>query len=206
MIKFLLIIKNVVHIILAAGPSSRMGTPKQLLPWQGDSLIVNEIKKSLDLKLVETYVVLGANFELIEKEINCYSIHILKNKQWKLGMGSSINHGIRHLMNNQVDFDAVLFSLVDQPLIKVQHLSNLISKFDSNPNRIVATKMKSRIGVPAIFPKTFCPALSKLEEDFGARYIIEKHKDDLITIDGGDKTIDIDTLEQYNALLKREKE
>lgn len=183
-----------------------MGTAKQLLHWQGDSLIVNEIKKSLDLKLVETYVVLGANFELIKKEINCYPIHILNNKQWDLGMGSSINYGVRYLISNQVNFDAVLFSLVDQPLINVNHLRSLTSKFYSNPNRIIATKMKNRIGVPAIFPKTFCSELSELKEDFGARYIIEKHKDGLITIDGGDKTIDIDTLEQYNALLKREKE
>ncbi|WP_281171932.1 nucleotidyltransferase family protein [Aquimarina latercula] len=192
--------------MLAAGSSSRMGAPKQLLSWQGDSLIVNEIKKSLNLELVETYVVLGANFELIEKEIKGYPIHILNNKQWKLGMGCSINFGVRYLLSNQVDFDAVLFSLVDQPLINVNHLSRLISKFDSNPNRIIATKMKNRTGVPAIFPNTFCSELSELKEDFGARYIIERHMDDLITIDGGDRTIDIDTLEQYNALLKMKKE
>ncbi|WP_280139523.1 nucleotidyltransferase family protein [Aquimarina amphilecti] len=192
--------------MLAAGSSSRMGTPKQLLPWKKDCLIIHEVKKSLELNLSETYVVLGANFELIQKEIIHFPVHVLNNKDWGLGMGSSITFGVRHLINNQIDFDAILITLVDQPLIDVSHLSCLISKFNSNQDKIIATGMKNKIGVPALFPKAHYQELLELKEDFGARYIIKKYEDDLLVIDGGNRTDDIDTIEQYNALLEREKE
>ncbi|WP_299439341.1 nucleotidyltransferase family protein [uncultured Aquimarina sp.] len=197
---------NIAHIIVAAGSSSRLGSPKQLLAWKNSTLIGHEVEKSLQLKNLTTFVVLGANFELIQKEIKHFSVEILYNQNWKSGMGSSISFGIQHIMEVQRSFDAALITLVDQPLIDTIHLDSLISKFNKNKDTVVATAIKDRRGVPAIFPKTFFKELLGLKEDYGARHIMKKYKDHIMTIDGKGKTDDIDTIEQYNVLLKRDKE
>ncbi len=191
---------------MAAGSSSRMGRPKQLLPWKNTSLIANEVEKSIQLKQVMTYVILGANFEVIKKEIAHFPVEILHNKNWKLGMGSSISFGIQQTLKSKENFEAVLITLVDQPLIDEAYLTSLISKFNQNQDAIIATAMKERIGVPAIFPGQYFEELSGLNEDYGARHVIKNYKDQIITVDGKDKTDDIDTIEQYKALCKRVKE
>ncbi|MBW1296554.1 NTP transferase domain-containing protein [Aquimarina litoralis] len=183
-----------------------MGSPKQLLVWGKDSLIVSEIKKSLQLAHVQTYVVLGAHFELIKKEIHHLSIEILFNENWKLGMGASISTGIHHILKSEQNYKAVLISLIDQPFIDLNHLNSLYSKFDENENYIVATEMKKKVGVPAIFPRKYFGELSQLKEDFGARFMIKKYRDSIIAVDGQNKTDDIDTMEQYELLFNRIKE
>ncbi|AXT49336.1 nucleotidyltransferase family protein [Aquimarina sp. BL5] len=201
-----MIAKKIAHIILAAGSSSRLGSPKQLLPWKNSSLIVNEIEKSLQLRTLTTFVVLGAHFETIQKEIKHFPVEILHNTNWESGMGASISFGIEHIVKNEKNVEAVLITLVDQPLIDEEHLNNLISKFNKNQEAIIATSMKDRIGVPAIFSKRYFNELLELNEDYGARQIIKKYKDLIIATDGKDKTYDIDTKEQYKRLSERIKQ
>ncbi|MHA7057115.1 nucleotidyltransferase family protein [Aquimarina sp. M1] len=199
--------KKIGHIILAAGSSSRMGSPKQLLPWKSNSsLILHEIEKSLSLKKLTTFVVLGANFEMIEKEIIHLPVEILYNQHWQSGMGTSISCGLRHILQDEVNVEGVLITLIDQPMIDENHLKSLISKFDKGQEGIVATITNERIGVPAIFSSQYFDELSVLNNDYGARQIIKKYKKDISTINGKGKTDDIDTIEQYKALLERVKE
>nr|WP_299242867.1 nucleotidyltransferase family protein [uncultured Aquimarina sp.] len=191
---------------MAAGSSSRLGSPKQLLPWKNTSLIANEVEKSLKLKRLVTVVVLGAHFEIIQKEIKHFPVEILYNKNWKSGMGASISFGIRHILNDDILYDAVLISLIDQPFIDEVHFGKLISEFDKNQNTIITTGMKDRMGVPAIFPRGYFEELLALNEDYGARMIIKNNMNQIITVDGKDMTDDIDTIEQYRVLSKRVKE
>jgi len=179
-----------------------MGRPKQLLPWEHDSLIVHEIKKSLQLNKVECLVVLGAHDTLIKKEIAHLPVKLLYNPDWKSGMGTSISTAIKYITTHYPYWDGVLFSLVDQPLIDVAHLERLIAEFDKNNDKIVATRIKKGIGVPAIFPVMYAKKLVDLKEDYGARYILKEYADTVISIPGQNKVYDIDTMEQYQALLE----
>lgn len=198
-------ISHIAHIILAAGSSSRLGSPKQLLPWTSGSLIEQELRKSMQIEELTTYVILGANFEIIKKEIAHYPIHILQHKNWHLGMGTSISFGVQHILNTIMAYDAVLITLVDQPFVDIAHLHSLILENAQHRDKIIATKTKETMGVPAIFPKMYFEELTQLKQDYGARYILKKYKEHIRTIDGADKTDDIDTLEQYKALLDRAK-
>ncbi len=149
---------------------------------------------------------MGAHFEIILKEIKHFPVVILHNKNWELGMGASISFGIQQILKYKENFEGVLITLVDQPLIDEEHLNNLISKFNENQDAIIATSMKDRIGVPAIFARHYFKELLLLKEDYGARQIIKKYESHIINIDGKDKTDDIDTKEQYKALLERVKQ
>lgn len=160
----------------------------------------------MQLRTLTTFVVLGAHFETIQKEIKHFPVEILHNTNWESGMGASISFGIEHIVKNEKNVEAVLITLVDQPLIDEEHLNNLISKFNKNQEAIIATSMKDRIGVPAIFSKRYFNELLELNEDYGARQIIKKYKDLIIATDGKDKTYDIDTKEQYKRLSERIKQ
>ncbi|WP_109300044.1 NTP transferase domain-containing protein [Aquimarina sp. AU474] len=194
---------KIAHLILAAGSSSRMGTPKQLLPWANTTLIENAIQQSLALENVDTFVVLGANFKLINDRIKNSSITILNNTNWQSGMGSSISCGINYIVHKDFCYDAVLISVIDQPLIEADHFSKLITGFKEKPDHIVASDLGNRIGVPALFSKNLFSELSKFNKDYGARYLIDKYQNRTKTIPAKDIAIDVDTVEQYEALYKR---
>jgi len=153
-------INHIAHIILAAGSSSRMGSPKQLLPWKSGSLIEHELRKSMQIEQLTTYVVLGANFEIIKKEITHFPVHVLRNENWHLGMGTSISFGVQHILNAKRMYDALLITLVDQPFVDIEHLNSLILGYTQNQDKIIATEMKDVMGVPAIFPKEYFEELA----------------------------------------------
>ncbi len=196
---------KIAHLILAAGSSSRMGHPKQLLPWGNNTtLIRHAIQQALSVKgEVRIYVVLGAYYDIIYEEINMLPVTVLKHLDWEKGMGSSISYGITAIQKENVSFDGILISLIDQPLLDVTHFNTLITEFVKTSKHIIATQLESRIGVPAIFPTSVFSALMQLEEDFGARYIIKNYSDDVKTISASNTGIDIDTMKQYAKLLKR---
>ncbi|MEW7291755.1 nucleotidyltransferase family protein [Aquimarina sp. 2304DJ70-9] len=193
---------KIAQIILAAGASSRMGEPKQLLPWHGTTLIGHAIKEALQVETSSVFVVLGAYYDLIYKEVCNFPVTILEHPNWKMGMGSSIRFGVKTATQDKLTFDAVLISLIDQPLIDAVHLEALISKYNANPESIVATDLGGRTGAPAIFPASCFDELSMLKSDYGARYIIEKHKDKTKVVTASGKGVDLDTKKEYQALVQ----
>ncbi|NER11859.1 NTP transferase domain-containing protein [Leptobacterium flavescens] len=188
--------------ILAAGASSRMGTPKQLLAWGKTTLLGHSIETALNSQALEVLVVLGANADLIEAGIRADSVRILKNEQWETGLGSSIACCVDYLKQSSSDTDGLLIMLADQPLINPGHLNTLIGKFNKGKRQIIATSYREKAGVPALFDREYFEELSALGNDYGARDIIRKHSKDLLTVRADSLITDIDTKENYDELYK----
>ncbi|WP_074406609.1 MULTISPECIES: nucleotidyltransferase family protein [Aquimarina] len=193
---------KIAQLILAAGSSSRMGEPKQVLPWRNTTLIGHAIERALLIKETSIYVVLGAHYETVYKEICHFPVTILRNAEWQSGMGSTIRSGIKAIQQDKLSYDGVLISLVDQPLLETIHFNALITQFSKEPGVITATDLGSGVGVPAIIPSQYFCELVQLQADFGARYIVKKHIDHIHTVDALDKGVDIDTIAQYHAMIK----
>lgn len=190
-------------VILAAGESKRMKGIKQLLPWKNKTLISHTIQIGLKSHVDSVFVVLGSNYNELAGEIEKYKIKIIKNINWAGGMGTSIACAVQNIKKSHPDMDAVLITLVDQPLIESRHINKLITKYiDSNYN-IVSTKIGSKSGVPAIFSSAYYNDLIELNEDVGARKIIELYKTSNYTLNFDDKIVDIDTLEDYDKLFNK---
>ncbi|MEW7279702.1 nucleotidyltransferase family protein [Aquimarina sp. 2201CG1-2-11] len=193
---------KIAHLILAAGKSDRMGRCKQLLPWRSTTLIGHAIEQSLHLDTVKTYVILGAYYNEIYNQIKVFPVEIIKNKDWQLGMGTSIRNGIIALQKDEESYDGVLISLVDQPLIDTNHYAGLINKYINSDKTIVATSNKDGVGVPVLLSKGYFNELRQLDSDYGARHILKKYTTEIYEVSLENKNIDIDTFEEYQLLIK----
>ena len=120
---------NIAIIILAAGSSSRLGRPKQLLELNGKTLLQKSIETALNVSINVT-VVLGANENLVRPTISGFPINIILNENWISGMSGSIQTGMSALKNNE--FQAVLIMLCDQPFINASILKGMIEVFEKN--------------------------------------------------------------------------
>lgn len=195
---------NIVTVVLAAGASSRMGKPKQLLPWGDSSLLKHTIQTVLKIKNQEVVVVLGANFEKVKAEILDCSVKILNNTSWELGLGKSIATAVTYIQENLIGVDAVMITLADQPLITTAFLEQLSHTFNSTKNSIVATSYKEgKYGVPVIFDKIYFKELMILNDDEGAKHLLKKHKASVKILKCSTENLDIDSKEDYDDLFRK---
>lgn len=180
-----------------------MGEPKQLLPWKNTFLLDHAINTAVQLDNSKTYVVLGANHELIKSKIKRNDIDIVYNKGWKLGLGSSIAFGVKTIKASELNFDGVLIMLSDQPLIDNNYLDSIITLFKTGSNQIIATTYETnKLGVPALFDAYYFEELSKLNQDKGAKKVITTHVDNVITVNANQLIVDIDTKKDYQQLYR----
>ncbi|MEY4210322.1 MAG: hypothetical protein RLZ92_701 [Pseudomonadota bacterium] len=190
-------IDQVYAVILAAGQSTRLGQPKQLLEWQNRTLLAHALINASRVFKDRVVVVLGAEAELIQSTINCAGATLIVNPDWQTGMASSIRAAIRALPDSAT---AVMLMLCDQPLITDVHLQRLVSAWQASPEQIVASEYHQSIGVPAIFPASYFNQLLMLEGDKGAKSVLIKHQTDLIRISLPEAELDIDTLADFQHL------
>ncbi|MFD2726215.1 nucleotidyltransferase family protein [Hyunsoonleella rubra] len=189
--------------ILAAGASTRMGSPKQLLKWCEKSLIQHAIHTSKNTLAMEVIVVLGANSEAITSEINNEAVTLIVNNEWQQGLGKSIASAAHFVLNSKENVDGLLFVLADQPFVTSDYLDDIIKTFNPNKKEIIATSYsKEKIGVPTLFDQAYFAELSLLSGDDGAKSIINKHKDSVKVIAPNFKNMDIDTQADYKMLHK----
>ncbi len=192
-------------IVLAAGESSRMQQPKQVLPWGESTLLGHAIEIAMNSMANEVYVVLGANAATIQEQIDLSQIKCIVNKDWNKGLGSSIAHAVQYLAKSDKQYDGLLFMLCDQPLIDTDYLNWMISTFTDGVKNIVATAYKQRNGVPVLYHKKYLPLLSTLDGDSGAKEIIAKNREDVIALSAEGKEIDLDTYAAYQHLIQQSK-
>lgn len=190
-------------LLIAAGESKRMGTPKQLVSWGGQTLIEHQIE-ILHKANMTVAVVLGANAELILKIIQNLNVQIHYNDHWTKGMGASIACGANGIHANKNSYDGMLIALVDQPLISAAHFQTMRDTFEPGKKQIIVSQSKDGItGPPVLFDAIYLDDLMKLDGDAGAKPIIKKNSEHVVSIPSDGNLEDIDTPEAYQRMLKR---
>lgn len=193
--------QNIGIVILAAGASTRMGTPKQLLRYQDRSLLRHTIEVAIASVCRPIVVVLGANVQLIRSDISQLSIQIVENLQWTEGMSSSIGVGIQELKTSCPEVEAVIVTLCDQPFISTKIINQLASAYHSTNQPIIACKYAETLGVPALFSDRLFSELITLTGGEGAKQVINKHSQEVFSISFPEGAMDIDTPKEYAELL-----
>jgi molybdenum cofactor cytidylyltransferase len=187
-------------LILAAGNSSRLGSPKQLIEFEGQTLIERITETALSIS-EEILIVLGGNSELILPKLSRFEDNIttLFNPEWQEGMGTSIRVGVEKLADKS---DLILVLLSDQPFISKVLLQNMLQTYANSQNPIVSCVYTNTLGVPILFDKSVFPELLKLSGDKGAKSFLHHYKNKISTIDFPEGIIDIDTVEDVEKLKK----
>lgn len=187
-------------IVLAAGASQRLGQPKQLVEFEGETLLNRTIRMAREAGADPVLVVLGARFAEICATLPLEDVVLAFNDEWQSGMASSIRAGLRALTACDPQAEAVLLLTCDQPRLTVDHLRGLFAASAQHPGRIAASRYRGTRGTPAIFPRALFPPLSNLHGDRGARSLLLHPSCDVVEIDFPGGEVDIDTPADLHSL------
>lgn len=199
-------------MILAAGASSRLGRPKQLLTDNsGQSMLCRAVDTALASICRPVVVVIGANADQLRDDLNglTHAIDIVENKEWDEGMGSSVRAGIEWLSSYHASYhgdhrtahnatvEAIVIMLCDQPFITPELINRLVKNYFTSGKAIVASEYSNTIGVPALFSRPLFAELLRLSGNEGAKKIITRHADEVACINFPEGAVDIDTPFDY---------
>ena len=197
--------ERVAGIVLAAGASSRMGTPKQLLPVGADLLLERVLEQCLRSHLDLVVLVLGFKADEIRSRIrygkDFSRFKIVKNPDFKRGISSSILTGLSFL---EKDYDHVMILLGDMPRLTSGIINRLLSAYFESGRPLGALEVRGRRSHPVIIGRSFFPELHRLTGDQGARDLFISRRDQVCLVDPGREydDSDIDTYEDYLKFKK----
>ena len=179
-------------VVLAAGASSRLGTPKQLLVHEGEPLVRRAAHAALTAGADPVLVVLGAEAPRVRAALDGLAgVHVVENERWADGLASSLAAGVRALLV-AAPVDAVLVTLADQPLVGAAELSALLARFD-DAHRIVAAEYAGTVGVPVVVGREHADALLALSGDRGAGAWLRSQGDRVAHVPMPAAAVDVDT-------------
>ena len=180
-------------VILAAGASTRMGAPKQLLPLDGRPLVVRAVEAALATPAWPVVVVLGAHAEAIRPALARLPVLIADNPAWAEGMAASIRAGIATLRQFSRGLDAAILALCDQPAFSAATITTLVGTQASTGRSIVAARYGGRHGAPALFLREHFAALDALTGEEGARALLNGDPARVAAVDLPELALDLDT-------------
>lgn len=156
-------------ILLAAGASRRLGTPKQLLEFEGEPLVRRAARAALTTHPAQALAVLGANAGAVFAAIADLDLERVDCPHWEEGLSASLGAGVGALT---ADIDGVLVVLCDQPALSAAHLQTLVAAWREAPARPAASAYAGVLGVPAILPRAWFADIFALTGDRGARELL----------------------------------
>lgn len=192
--------EKVAGLLLAAGASTRMGQPKQLLRVEGETLLERMLGEVLNSDLDLVVLVLGFQAQEIKKSLRTHITHpklkIIENRSYLDGVSTSIIAGLSEVENV---FDHVMIILADMPLINSSLINLLLHQYLASPLQLGAIKLIGRRSHPVIIGRQFYDELRQLKGDVGARDLFLKYADRVCLVEPEEDydDVDIDTMEEY---------
>jgi molybdenum cofactor cytidylyltransferase len=177
-------------MVLAAGSSSRLGTPKQLLPFRGKPLLAHAVAVAIGCGPV--FVVLGSRVDELLLVAEAAGGRAAVNPDWEQGMGSSVRTGLAAVEAALPGAAAVLLTVCDQPHVSAELFGEMVRAFRSG-RELVACEYSGTVGVPALFARRYFPELRELAPDAGAKRLLARHAQDVFAVPFPAGVFDIDT-------------
>jgi molybdenum cofactor cytidylyltransferase len=191
-------------VILAAGGSSRLGQPKQMLPFRGKTLVRTVVNAACEAGCSPIVVVIGSDDEKIHRELKQTNVIEVRNTHWQRGIGSSIRSGVRALIDHAPDVETTFLLACDQPAVNARLIERMISTRAATKADIIASSYADTVGVPALFDRSFFKDLLSLDDEAGAKSIILQNPERVAEFAFPKGAIDIDTWEDWEKLNERD--
>ena len=188
-------------ILLAAGLSSRMGEPKQLLPFGESTIVETVVDSMLGAKFNEVIVVVGHRASEIREQLGTRPVSTVFNPNYREGMLTSAQTGIRGLQES----DAFALMLVDQPFITSALIDRVVDAYVQTDKGIALPSYNYKRGHPVVFHQRYAGEILALGTDSGGvRTLFKKYSDDIyyVTVDTDRVLRDIDYREDYERALQ----
>lgn len=189
---------NIAVVLLAAGGSTRMGSPKQLLPYNGRPLVRHAAETAIAADCGPVLVVLGAKIGEIRPALDGLDVVVVENTDWEQGVGASIRAGISGA--EILGCEGAVLMLADQPRVTAEILRRLVEEHAETGRPIIASEYADTVGVPVFFTSEFFPQLKELHPAEGCKGVILAHLDRSIRIACPEAEADIDTPEDFEAV------
>lgn len=189
-------------LILAAGESARLGQPKQLVRFDGQSLVRRSVRAATDAGCVPVCVVVGNLRRAIEAELNGIAVTIVENREWSLGLGTSIRSGLESLLIAEPAVSGVVLLTCDQPKVSSVTIRNLLDEQRQSGKSIVASTYAGTLGVPVLFDASCFDLLLTLPNESGAKPLIEARLGEVAAVVFEAGGIDIDTPDDLDRLRR----
>ena len=193
--------RNIAAIVLAAGSSSRMGTPKQLLRVGSSTLLRHSVEQAIASNVRATFVVTGAEAERMRNEIEDLPVVLIENPRFAEGIGTSISTAIAAIECEAPAFEAVVLLTCDQLHVLASTIDRLITEHEATAAALVAAAYADTIGIPALFAREYFGALRELRSNRGAKEILMRHRDEVVSFEFEAAAVDVDTPGDYERLL-----
>jgi molybdenum cofactor cytidylyltransferase len=195
-------------IVLAAGASTRMGVSKQMLPYEGETLLRRAVNAALKSPCRPVIVVLGCRAGALRKEIADTEAHVVINPAWAEGMGTSIRFGVAALESPAHEaVEAAVLTLCDQPFVTPDVIARLITAYQADHPRLVVSEYEAngeRVrGVPALFHRDLFDELMALQGKEGAKRVITHYESEAVIVPVPEGGFDVDSPDDYRALQNR---
>jgi len=192
----------IVTILLAAGRSVRMGQTKQLMPFADSTILEQTIDRYLASNTEKILVVLGYQADEIKRTIADKPVRIITNIAYENGMSTSIIAALKLL---DIETEAIMIGLGDQPLIDSRTIDKLIDEYHRQNKGIIIPLYHKKRGHPIIMNIKYKKELLEMTGDAGAREIIHRHQEDTLEVPVTDEgvCVDIDTPDSYQSAVKR---
>jgi len=190
-------------IVLAAGSSTRLGRAKQLLPLGDRTVIEHVVDRMLASPLDRVMVVTGHQAADIAGVLRTRDLEIVVNPDYRQGQSTSLNIAIRRLLGDP-QCEAAVVVLGDQPGIALADIASVVETWKASRPLIVMTQYGETRSHPVLFSREVFPELLDIEGDRGARDVIRRHRDEVVTASSvlDDSPADIDTEDAYESLRK----
>jgi molybdenum cofactor cytidylyltransferase len=190
--------QKVAAVILAAGGSSRLGRPKQLLDWFGKTFVNQLIDLALEAGLDPVIVVTGAYGDEIEQSIHNDNVIVTRNLNWKDGQSSSMQVGVKALDENSIN--SFIIFLCDQPQVPAALIEKMIKESQKEDLDIIATSVSGKICPPTLFKTRCIEGLMGLQGDQGGRALFKSYNTQIFEWQDERLLQDSDTEEDYFIL------
>ena len=194
-----LFVSDLTVLILAAGSSSRLGQSKQLVKFEGQSLLQRTAAIALTCS-EKVAVVLGSQFDRHQKDIAQLPVAIIQNTAWQKGMGSSLKVGMQKILSLWPATTEIIVLVCDQPRVTSELMQRLIDRSHHSIKQAICCSYQNTLGVPALFKKEMFPHLLQVSDSEGAKKLIQQNPDkvDSVQFEGG--KLDIDTPEDLQQI------
>ena len=191
-------------VLLAAGDSTRMGQPKQLLLLAGQPLVLRSVDAALGADIWPVVVVLGCEAAAVRRAVARRPVLCVENAAWTEGMASSLRTGVEVAEKFSSRIEAIIVALADQPALSASALNRLVQTWRDTHCSAVAARYAGGFGAPALFARTHCPSLEHLTGDQGARRLLATLPPaGVAAVDLPELAADLDTPADYAAWRAR---